>query len=127
MSASHVWNSEAQHFKRALQHLLAQSKIVAGMLPAGDAAHFFSLGIEHAESALASEPQLDPPWSDLHAAYTLIWNLRGQLQAADPYWQLARAALEGLCDEELRIREGRSLRPPLHPDKFPVPGKKEAP
>lgn len=127
MSASPVWNSEAQHFKRALQHLLAQSKIVAGMLPSGDAAHFFSLGIEHAESALAAEPQLDQPWSDLHAAYALIWNLRGQLQAPDPYWQLARAALEGLCAEELWLREGRHLRPPLHPSRFPAPGKKEVP
>lgn len=55
--------------------------------------------------------RLGQPWRDLHAAYTLIWNLRGHLQAPDPYWQLARAALAGLCDEELRLREGRRLHP----------------
>lgn len=53
--------------------------------------------------------RLAQPFRDLHAAYTLLYALRPKLRAADPYWQLARAALLALADEELRLREGRGL------------------
>ena len=53
--------------------------------------------------------RLRQPYSDLHAAYSLLHGLRGTLESADAFLALAKAGVLALADEELRLREGRRL------------------
>jgi len=53
--------------------------------------------------------RLSQPWADLHAAYSLLHGLSGRLRSAEPFLVLAKAAVLGLADEELNLREGRRL------------------